>query len=212
MEMFPAISPMQRFRPETIHRSEIKNAGYNPRTITLEQREKLAASLKEFGLVNSFVWNSRTGNLVSGHQRIAIIDLLSETAADYSLTVDVVDIDEDREKALNIILNAPQAQGEYEESVLAALLAELDGKLEFDLAAIFRDAEADRKRLLKELAGEPEKKPAGGPVARLEDLFSTIEPAQGDPGARYATLQRILRFLAGDESFQSLRLFILGGD
>lgn len=207
--MFPALSPLQRFRPETIHRSEIKNAGYNPRTITLEQREKLQDSLKEFGLVNSLVWNSRTGNLVGGHQRIEIIDGLSATGADYSLTVDAVDIDEDREKALNIILNARPAQGDFDENILAALLAELEGKLEFDLAAIFRDAEAERKKLLADVAGEPEKKPAGGAIGRLQDLFSTVKPEEADP-ARYAMLARTLEFLAGREAFQSFRLYLQG--
>jgi hypothetical protein len=136
-----SLSPLQKFETRDIHRREIKNAPYSPHFITPERREKLLASLKEFGLVNSLVWNPRTGNLVSGNKRLGIIDDLSATGDDYSLTVNVVDLDEDREKALSVILNHGALQGEFDDVMLAGLVAELEEKLTFDLAAIIGEAE-----------------------------------------------------------------------
>ncbi len=52
---------------ETIHRSQIKEAPYNPRGMNDEERRLLSNSLKQFGLVEYLVWNKRSGNLVGGH-------------------------------------------------------------------------------------------------------------------------------------------------
>lgn len=70
------------------------------------------------------VWNERTGNLVSGHQRLDQLDLLEETE-DYTLEIDVVDISESQEKELNILLNAKAVQGEDDPEQLAKVLMEL---------------------------------------------------------------------------------------
>lgn len=42
---------------------------HNPRTITDQKRDQLANSLKEFGPLDGFVFNEKTGHLVTGHQR-----------------------------------------------------------------------------------------------------------------------------------------------
>jgi ParB-like chromosome segregation protein Spo0J len=143
-----SLTNLQRFVAVDIPRSQIKNAPYNPRTITSENRAKLEQSLREFGLVEPLVWNKRTGNLVGGHQRLSMLDQLSETGADYSVTVAAVDLDEDREKALNVILNAPQAQGRYEDAALAALVAEINS---FDLGSFLGEAEKKTEAKLKKL-------------------------------------------------------------
>src|SRR3990170_7532280 len=50
--------------------TDIKSAGYNPRTITDEQLKMLNKSLQTFGDLSGIVYNRRTGNLVGGHQRL----------------------------------------------------------------------------------------------------------------------------------------------
>ena len=69
-----------------INRADIRNAPYNPRRISKEAREKLKRGLEKHGLVAPLTWNRRTGNLVSGHQRITQIDRI-EGVKDYTLQV-----------------------------------------------------------------------------------------------------------------------------
>ena len=69
-----------------INRADIQNAPYNPRKISKEAREKLKRGLEKHGLVAPLTWNRRTGNLVSGHQRITQIDRI-EGVKDYTLQV-----------------------------------------------------------------------------------------------------------------------------
>jgi hypothetical protein len=69
-----ARSKLEKYEIKTIHRSQINLAKYNPRFIDEKNRKQLEAGLKKHGLVETLVWNERTGNLVSGHQRIQIMD------------------------------------------------------------------------------------------------------------------------------------------
>lgn len=173
------ISPIQTFKSVEIHRRQIKNAPYSPHYLTPEQRERLNASLEEFGLVNSFVWNPLTENLISGNQRLGIVDALSQTGDDYSLTVDAVELDEDREKALSLILNARGPQGEDDETLLAGLLAELDGKLSFDLEAIIGEAQEKTAATLRTVTILPPPKMAwvliGIPVVEFGAIAAHVE-------------------------------------
>jgi ParB-like chromosome segregation protein Spo0J len=146
-EMFPAVSAVQKFATKNITRALIQNAPYNPRTITIEGRKKLKASLEEFGSVMPPVWNERTGNLVGGHQRIEQIDAI-EGNTDYALTVAVVDLPEEREKALNVILNSPEVGGQFDDVLLKRVLLDVEGSLNFDLNDFIAKAEKSaRKRV-----------------------------------------------------------------
>lgn len=122
------------------------NAPYNPRKIDKRAREKLRAGLKKAGLVNAPVWNEQTGNIVSGHRRLELLDEL-EGSADYLLDVNVVDLAPEREKEVNVLLNNPTAQGDYDVTRLAALLKDetFDKKLagfdRLDLELIYSDDE-----------------------------------------------------------------------
>ena len=73
---------------------QINPAAYNPR-LDLKpgdpDYEKLRKSIETFGYVEPLVWNSRTGNLVSGHQRLKI---LIEQGAE-EVEVSVVDLGPD---------------------------------------------------------------------------------------------------------------------
>lgn len=120
----PPLSKLQGFEMVTIDRRQIKNAPYNPRTISPAQRRKLTASLKRFKLVEPLVWNARTGNLVGGHQRLSVIDGIEGTD-EYSLTVARINVDDSTEKALNIALNNPEAQGQYDLDLLADTISSI---------------------------------------------------------------------------------------
>jgi len=111
---------------------QLKPAPYNPRS---ELRpgapayRKLAASLREFGLVEPLVWNEVSGHVVGGHARMRILRELGVK----EVLVSVVRLSPEREKALNIVLNNREAQGRYDPAKLVAVLDALQGLPEFDL-------------------------------------------------------------------------------
>lgn len=115
----------QAYETETISRSMIKNAPYNPRIMDDKARKRLKKAIAKHGLVSALTWNRRTGNLVGGHQRLGQLDAL-ERSQDYDLTVCVVDVDEREEAALNVQLNNPSMQGEWDMDKLAIMSEEFD--------------------------------------------------------------------------------------
>lgn len=126
-----------------IQRSQINLASYNPRRISPEARKMLKANIKSVGLFGGIVWNESTGNLVSGHQRISVIDELNrynpETKEnDYLIRVEVAHFDEIKtEKEQNLFMNNRNAQGEFDEEMLKSMFDGIDYTLagfnEFDL-------------------------------------------------------------------------------
>lgn len=113
----------QRFEMQTMRRSEIKEAPYNPRIITDQNRKKLKEKVKSVGLLQPLVVNRRTGNLVSGHQRLAALDSL-ERGKDFELDVSMIDVDETVEKEMVVFFNNPSAQGEWNLDLLADMQLE----------------------------------------------------------------------------------------
>ncbi len=109
----------------------INPAAYNPRKDLKPgdpEYKKLKKSIDSFGYVEPLVWNSRTGNLVGGHQRFKI--LLEQGVKE--VEVSVVDLDTEKEKALNLALN--KIQGEWDKEKLGELLEELSKTPDFDIA------------------------------------------------------------------------------
>lgn len=102
--------------------ADMNRAAYNPRVELRpgdEEYEALARSIGMFGLVQPVVWNSRTNNVVGGHQRLTVLENQGEDEVDVS----VVDLDELKEKELNIALN--KTGGDWDDEKLAAILQEL---------------------------------------------------------------------------------------
>ena len=108
-----AKSKYQNFEMQTINRKAIKNAEYNPRFMGEKEKKRLRKAIQENGLVSALTWNKRTGNLVGGHQRLSQLDAL-EKNDNYELTVCVIDVDERQEAKLNVQLNNPSMQGEWD--------------------------------------------------------------------------------------------------
>lgn len=130
-----AVSKFQSFETETIFRSQIRCAEYNPRIMGEEAQKRLRLSIRESGLVSALTWNRRTGNLVGGHQRLAQMDVLEKydrktKQPDYELIVCVIDVDEREEAKLNVQLNNPDSQGDWDLDKLAGIAEEFDLSLE----------------------------------------------------------------------------------
>lgn len=135
-----AKSKYQAYETETINRSDIKNAPYNPRIMDPKAKKRLKQNIAKHGLVAALTWNKRTGNLVGGHQRLEQLDAL-EKDKDYELTVCVIDVDEREEAALNVQLNNPSMQGEWDLDKLANMTEEFDLDLSEDLG--FTESDID---------------------------------------------------------------------
>jgi hypothetical protein len=130
---------LQQFQVEEMPRAALKGAAYNPRVISDTEKGKLKKALKRHGLVAPITWNKRTGNIVGGHQRITIMDSLMGSS-DYSLSVAVIDVDEVREKELNVLLNNGAAQGSWDMEGLAKLFGDDRVSLEgsgFDVTDLY---------------------------------------------------------------------------
>jgi hypothetical protein len=163
---------------------ELKPAAYNPRRVlkpTSPAYKKLKASLAEFGLVESLVWNERTGRVVGGHARLPILAELGYT----EVPVSVVRLSGIREKALNLALNNSKLQGRFDPWKLEPLLVELADRPE--LAATGFDGGT-----LRALRLEPAKQvPAQPKSDRVEITFVADE-------STFATLAPVLDKLIGD--------------
>ncbi len=111
---------------QEINVSELNAAEYNPR-IKLEpgmpEWEKLKTSIEQFGNVEPIVWNKRTGNVVGGHQRFAVLKSMGYE----SVPCSIVDLDENEEKLLNIALNKIKGQWDYDK--LEEILSSFDHEL-----------------------------------------------------------------------------------
>ena len=92
---------------------EMNPSPYNPRK-TLKPGEQKYEALKEsisrFDLVEPIIVNQKTGNIVGGHQRYNVLRDMGITS---TLAV-VVDLDEDKEKLLNVALNKIEGDWDYE--------------------------------------------------------------------------------------------------
>lgn len=142
------LHPDQKFVPGRISRSQIKNAPYNPRQIDDHARKKLADNIKKKGLLEALVWNKRNGNLVSGHQRLSILDARAaeKKLANYLLDVSICDLSDADEKEQNIFFNNPSAQGTYTADELGKMFSDgVDYKRagfdDMDLQLIFEGTE-----------------------------------------------------------------------
>jgi len=193
------LSKYQAFEAKDVERSQIKNAVYNPRHITPTARKKLTRTIETLKLREPLVWNKRTGNLVSGHQRISILDDLQGNDA-YSLTMSVIDVSDAEEKAINVAFNNTEIQGSFDFDLLHGIALELvDSKLAekagFDqntLVAIFGD----------EFASKEAKEQAANEAPIVEQLNAIYEAgsearkenqhrSEGGPGSSDETKQAL---------------------
>lgn len=117
------------FKSESLEvmRSEIHFADYNPRVITEEAKKSLKRGIKKYGLLGGIIVNKNGMKLVSGHQRLSIMDELNK-GLDYKIRIDLIDVSASQEKELNILLNNPNAQGYWDFDALRELIPDIDYK------------------------------------------------------------------------------------
>jgi hypothetical protein len=118
-------------------RADIKPHPLNPRQIDAHARKRLRESLQRDGLVELLTVNKQTGHLISGHQRLALLDD-DAGSLDYTLEVAVIDVPPARERELLIRLNSPSLAGIYDFGPLEALLKDDAVPLDLDAVGIDR--------------------------------------------------------------------------
>ena len=132
---------------QTLSVDKLVPADYNPRKDLKPgdpEYEKLKRSLSEFGYVEPVIWNKTTGHVVGGHQRLKVLIDTGITEVECV----VVEMGEEKEKALNVALN--KISGEWDKDKLSLLIADLQGA-DFDVSltgfdapeldALFKDAQ-----------------------------------------------------------------------
>ena len=150
-------------------------AEYNPRKDLKPgdaEYEKLKRSIEQFGYVEPVIWNKTTGKVVGGHQRLKVLIDMGILEVECV----VVEMDEDKEKALNVALN--KISGDWDKDKLALLISDLQGA-DFDISLTgFEPAELDDlfKDTLKDGIHDDDfdveeelKKP---PITKLGDLWT----------------------------------------
>jgi hypothetical protein len=203
--------------------SEIETADYNPR-VQLKpgdaEWDRLAAIIDEYGLVEPLVWNARTKRLVGGHQRLAIL----KHRGDETVSVSVVDLDEEREKALNLALNNPSAQSTWDPMKLVQMAENMTAEAirvagfdtMGDVHEIVRRAELSRSGgFLGEFLSDEARAAAGGPQLPTvpaqpsdgedDDADEEAEPANDRPVE--TDLKEPHKHLAGEQYFETKLVF-----
>jgi len=110
--------------------ADLLPADYNPRKDLKpgdKEYEKLKRSIQEFGYVEPVIWNKNTGRVVGGHQRLKVLIDMGITEVECV----VVELTEEKEKALNVALN--KISGDWDTDKLALLIADLQGT-DFDVS------------------------------------------------------------------------------
>jgi ParB-like chromosome segregation protein Spo0J len=97
---------------------QIKPAAYNPRAIDAKSFENLQRSLDTYGMPQPVVVNKRNNTIVGGHQRWEAAKALAWE----KVPVVYVDLDDTEERKLNIALNDPKFQGEFDTDKLSEVL------------------------------------------------------------------------------------------
>ena len=106
---------------EKIKIEKLKPAEYNPRKDLKpedEEYQKIKKSITEFGYVAPVIVNSNM-TVIGGHQRLKILKELGYIDVECV----IVDLDPNKEKALNIALN--KISGDWDNDKLEELLSEL---------------------------------------------------------------------------------------
>jgi DNA modification methylase len=154
--------------------TELIPADYNPRKDLKPddaEYKKLKRSLEQFGYVEPVIWNKTTGRVVGGHQRLKVLIDMGITEVDCV----VVELDETKEKALNIALN--KISGEWDKDKLMLVISDLQGE-DFDVSltgfdavdldTLFKDSERDSVKDDDFDVDAELKKPA---ISKLNDVW-----------------------------------------
>src|SRR3990172_5689451 len=125
--------------------SDLKYDPKNPRTISKSAAHGLSTSIEEFGDLGGIVFNIRTGQLITGHQRVnelkkkygnlTIVDDSITIPSGEVFTIRIVDWPIEKQHAANIAANAATVQGQFTDDIDVLLneIAESDNKIFHEL-------------------------------------------------------------------------------
>jgi len=173
----------------------------NPRHISEAELEALTRSIREFGLVDPIIARAEDHTVIGGHQRLLAARKLGLK------TVPVIFLDITKEKAqlLNVTLN--NISGDFDQELLARLLADLSETPDLDLT-LSGFEEKDIEQLLKGLdAREKRERP------ETFDLDAALRSAYENPRAALGDLFQLgdHRILCGDATSQDDVARLLAG-
>jgi len=147
-------------RSTEIEINALNPAVYNPRKISEQEYSGLMASIKKFGLVEPLVVN-KDYTVVGGHQRLKVCkDLGFEKVPCF-----MVDLDKKDEKKLNVVLNNPHIQGNYDKKLLLEILEDLKVDEDYEELQLDKLSPLDLETE-EDNVPEPEKE-----ISRLGDLW-----------------------------------------
>jgi hypothetical protein len=161
-----------------------KAAPFNPRVLSKAARVRLEASLREFGMAGTIVFNSRTQTVLGGHQRLSLL----QEARVQRVAVTTVDVPAEKEAALCIQLNREDSMGSWDRTKLDELLSELasgsaDLLADLKLTEMAEYRASDPDALLQKILTEREYQPqANDPdpqqvAEALADKVRALPPA-----------------------------------
>lgn len=162
----------------------------NPRRISDEELESLTRSIREFGFVDPIIVRREDKVVIGGHQRL----LAARKLGLKQVPVVLVDLSQDQARLLNLALN--RISGNWDQELLARMLAELNEVSDVDLT-LTGFSEDELKKHLKSLESREIRE-------RLEsfDLDAAMEAAQAAPVARTGDIWLLgdHRLLCGDST------------
>jgi len=124
---------------------DLKVYADNPRVISNKHFQGLINSVRRFGLVEPIVWNRRTGQVVSGHQRLRVLVEMGITKT----KVLVVDMDPAEAEVASLTMNNPSVEGEFDEPIRDLLqhLRDEDGSMfkELSMDSLMKALDKDLK-------------------------------------------------------------------
>ncbi len=182
-----------RARPlsiELVSIGELRPDPFNPRRISDDELEALTRSIAEFGMVDPIIARRDDRAVIGGHQRLVAARRLGLEA----VPVIYVDLSSEQAKLLNLALN--RISGNWDQELLARLLADLSEAPDIDIA-LSGFAEDEIAKLLKSLDAREKRD-------RTEtfDLDAAWEGATKDPGVERGDVWRLgdHRVMCGDSA------------
>jgi len=162
----------------------------NPRRIGKEELEALTRSLREFGFVQPVLARKSDNVVIGGHQRL----LAARRLGWKTVPVIFLDLSVEQSRLLNLALN--RISGEWDQELLARMLADLRPVEDIDLS-LSGFSEEELGKLLKSLDTREKKE-------RVEtfDVDAALEAAQAAHVAQRGDLWRLgdHRLLCGDST------------
>ena len=163
---------------------------FNPRRISDDELESLTRSIREFGLVDPIIARREDKTVIGGHQRL----LAARRLGLETVPVIFVDVTAEQAKLLNLALN--RISGEWDQELLARMLADLKETPNVDISLSGFD-EDEVAKLLKGLDARERRQ-----RSETFDLDAAWEEATKDPGVQRSDVWRLgdHRLMCGDSA------------